>query len=452
MARQFTLWVFLLWFNSGWCQHRTLGLEEAIKIGLDHATQTIVGSNQVTQAGAQLLYAYGAFLPNATFSGDYDYAVGNTMLTTTFAMATIDRSSYDYQLTSTLNIYSGGYNRANLKVALLGKKSAELSLLWARQQVAFDIIQTFLQVTLDKKNRDLLAENLDISVKREDQISELTKVGRLTQVDLFRQKAQTSQDKYSLTSAENKLRTDKIIFLNKLRLNIRDSLGIYDIQESELDSTASLDKYGSEPAMLETALTRRPDLKATRLNLESAEWNLKKYRSGYLPHINAELGGYNTGLYYNYLYYDQKVQTPQGQNSIAFQLTHQVYLQAGLNITWNLFDNFYTRSNVIAAKAQLSDSAVVYRDQQLQVIADIRTAYGNYKNDLQQISTATKGLESAQKAFDATSAKYTLGSSSYIDVINAQMVLLSSRQSLLASVVSLMMDKKMLDYLQTTTY
>ncbi len=154
---------------------------------------------------------------------------------------------------------------------------------WARQQVALDITQSFLQIMLDKKLVLFQEENLGFSNKREDQITALTQVGRLTMVDLYQQQAQTSQDQAALSNAQNKLRSDRILLINKLRLNAKDSLDIYGFDEMALDDQPQADKYDNEQLLVNQGLNNRVDLQSYKLNIEAAAWDIKKYESGYLP-------------------------------------------------------------------------------------------------------------------------------------------------------------------------
>jgi outer membrane protein len=431
---------------------RVLSLQECIQIGLTSATEILKGQNTVEQSGAQLLFAYGQFLPNLGFAGGYSYSGGNTILSNSPAMANFDRSIYNYQLTSSINIYSGQYNRANLKASLLNKKSTELTLKWARQQVALDITQSFLQIMLDKKLVFLQQENLGFSNKREDQIKALTQVGRLTMVDLYQQQAQTSQDQAALSNAENKLRSDRILLLNKLRLNAKDSLDMYGFEELPLDVQPQADKYDNEQSLVNQGLSNRVDLQSYKLNIEAAAWDIKKYQSGYLPQISFDLGAYNNGYYYNHLYYDGQNQLPPSQNNIGYQLSHQIYGLGAINVTWNLFDKNYTKSSVINARALYSNTQIDYRDQSMAVISDIRVAYGDYRNDLQLIRTADYGVVAAGKAFEAMQGRYTQGSASFIDVITTQTNLLTAKESQIQADVSLVLEKRTLDYLVGSDY
>jgi outer membrane protein len=428
-----------------------LDLGQSIRIGLNNATEVLKGQNTVEQTGAQLLYAYGQYLPNLSFAGSYNYSGGNSLLSSAPVMASFDKGAYYYQLTSNVNIYSGQYNMANLKASILNKKSAELTLKWARQQVALDIIQSFLQLMLDKKLLSIQQENLNFSSKREEQITALTQVGRLTMVDLYQQQAQTSQDQAALSNAQNKLRSDKLLFLNKLRLNAKDSLDEYEFGELALDDQPEADKYDNEQNLVNQALKDRSDLQSYKLNIDAASWNIKKYQSGYLPKLSFELGAFNSGLYYNYLYYNGQDQLP-AQNSIPFQLGHQIYALGALNLTWNIFDNYFTKSNVINARVLYSNARIDYRDQEIQIVSDTRQAFGDYKNDLQLIQTADKGVTAAGKAFEAMQGRYTQGSASFIDVVTTQINLLVAKESQIQAIIGLMLEKRTLDYLLGSNY
>jgi outer membrane protein len=444
------LFIFSAFSSRSQSPVRLLSLPDCIQIGLTHATEILKDQNTVEQSAAQLLFAYGQFLPNLVFGGGYSYSGGNTLLTNSPAMASFDKSTYNYQLTSNVNIYSGQYNRANLKASVLGKKSAELTLKWARQQVALDITQTFLQIMLDKKLVTIQEENLGFSNKREDQITALTQVGRLTMVDLYQQQAATSQDQAALSNAQNKLRSDRILLLNKLRLDAKDSLNLYEFDELPLDD-AQADKYDNELSLVNQGLNDRVDLLSDKLNVEAAAWDIKKYQSGYLPQVSAGLGVYNNGYYYDHLYYEGQNQLPPSQSNIGFQLSH-LYGLAAINFTWNLFDKYFTKSNVMSARASYSNAQIDYRDQGLEIVSDIRMAYGDYKTDLQVIQTANKGVVAARKAFEAMQGRYTQGSASFIDVITTQTNLLTARESQIQADISLVLEKRTLDYLVGSDY
>ena len=271
-------------------------LDSCINIAITKSTEVLKGNNDVDLAGTQVLASYGRFLPNLVFGAGYDYTTGsNEYVQSIPTLIDGNKTSFNYQVTSTVNIFTGLTNRAALKAALKTKEGAKFSLQRATQQISFDVTQSYLQVLLDKKIVAYAQENLNTSLKREDQIKELTDVGRKVKSDLYQQQAQTSSDKLLLINSENKLRTDKILLFKKLRI---DNAEKYDIADLTINDEALSPKYDDEQALINQALSQRTDLKSSKLTIDIAEANIARYRGGYLPMISLNYGLFSEGGYY----------------------------------------------------------------------------------------------------------------------------------------------------------
>ena len=426
-------------------QVTTLSLQDCINIGVTSSTPVLQGKNNVALSAAQVLESYGQlFLPDLNAGAGYNYGVGNTFYSQAGPeLVRSNRGQFNYQLTSSINIFSGYSNLSAWKAAQLGKQSAVLNLEWAREQIAEDITQSYLQVILDRKFADLDSDNLKISERREDQLTALTEVGQRAKTDLYRQQAQTSQDKLTLISARNQLRTDKILLLKKLRL---DSLDQYEFAETTIDDNPSTELYGNETALVQKALQDRVDQQYLRINTEAADWDIKRFRGGYLPKVSLGAGFYDAGAYFNTLYVNHADVMPATQESLGNQLYKQINGIFGVNATWAIFDKYYTKSSVMAARIQADNARIDLEDNRITIVSQVRQAYGDYTTALQQITTAQKGLVAAQEAFDNLTGRYQQGVSDFIDLSNAQLVLLQAKQASVQASLSIMLQKRILDF------
>ena len=423
---------------------QVLSLQDCIGIGLTRSTEVLKGKNNVEMAGALVLNAYGQFLPDLNAGAGYNYLAGRQLaLSTTPVLVNADRSAYNYQLTSTLNIFTGHYNYASLKAATLNKRSSELTLDRARQQISLDITQGFLQVMLDRKLVSLEEENWKTSTDREKQLKALTDVGRKALADLYQQQAQTSHDRSLLIETQNRLRTDKILLLKKLRL---DSLEQYEFGEVPVDERPEAEIYGNEQSLVAKALSQRVDLRSLQLNKLSADWDIKKYRSGYLPKVFVGAGVFGGGAYYDKLYENGVYSKPGSQTALGDQLTQQIYGTLSLNATWAIFDRYYTRSNVSIARVASSNAQIDYEDQHIRIVSEVRQAYGDYTTALQQIETANKEVTAAEKAYETLNGRYQEGQANFIELSTAQINLLQARQDKIQSIISLMLQKRVIDF------
>jgi outer membrane protein len=439
--------VILMFLISGKClaqdSVQVLLLDDCVRIGIDQSTQILLGKDSVQITGAALLGSYGNFLPNVALNGNYGYASGKSLLTATVpTLVNSTGSTMNYQLTSTINIFNGLSDYSALKAATLSKSVSQFNLERSKQQITFDITQSFLQIILDRRIVQFGTENLEASTRREAQLEQLTEVGRNAMSDLYQQQAETSSDKLFLIQSQEKLKNDIILLLRKIKISQTDK---YSIGELAPDTTPLGPEYQNVQDLIMKAMQQRPDVKSSQLNMKIAEWQIKQFKSGYLPKLNFEGGMVSEGGYLDKLYLNgSDALVPQ--EPVGKALFGQVYGELGLNLTWNIFDRLYTKTNVAIAKIYQRNASIVYDDLSVQISADIKQAYNDYLAALQQIETSKKGLFAAKQAFDVIQGKYDVGQATFVELSNAQIVLLQAEVSKARADIGLALQKKIIDY------
>ena len=422
---------------------QTLLLDDCIRIGLNQSTQILLSQDSLQITGAALLGTYGNFLPNLAFNSNYGYSSGKNLLTaTTPTLVQSSGSQMNYQLTSTINIFNGLADYSSLKAATLSKSASQFNLERSKQQIAFDITQSFLQIILDRRIVKFGSENLDASTKREAQLQELTNVGRNAMSDLYQQQAETSSDKLFLIQAQQKLKNDIILLLRKIKISETDKYSVGDIA---LDTLPLGPEYQNIQDLVTTALQQRPDFKSSELSLKIADWQIKGYKSGYFPKLNLEGGMVSNGGYLNQLYINGN-EALGPQEPVGKALFGQVYGEVALNLSWNIFDRLYTKTNVAIARIYQHRATVYHDDLTVQISADIKQAYNDYLAALQQIETSRRGLFAAQQAFEVVQGKYNVGQATFVELSNSQIVFLQAEVSKAQADISLMLQKKIIDF------
>lgn len=438
------LFFFSVQFAYAQDSTKTLNLAECLSIAQNNATAILKGQNAVTSAGAQALEAYGQFLPNLSTAASYQYLGGTEYLASVQpTLVQSQRSMLNYQIQSSLNIFNGFSNYATLKASVLGQKGAELSLSRARQDIALDITQTFLQVYLDKQVRDFTSKNLNVSTNRENELQTLTDIGRTSKSDLYQQRAQTSNDKLLNIDALNKLRNDQILLEEKLKLDM--SLH-YEFAEPDAE-LMTIDSVNEDlQSLVDSAWKSRYDLQAARINTDAANWMIKKYQGAYYPQLSLQAGLYSSSSYLYWQYVNNQNYLPAYQKSLVSQLPDQVYAGIGLDLQWNIFTGYYNRQNVTNARINASNLDLDYQDLKLQISAEIRQAWGDYRDALQQLATADTGFEAAQQSYETLNGSYQVGATDFITLINSQAVLLQAEVSKAQALTNVILQQKTIEY------
>lgn len=422
---------------------KVLTLEDCVKLGLQQSAQVLRSQDSLEITGAALMASYGQFLPDLNFGANFSYLSGNNLLTTG-APTLIDSrvSQMNYQLTSTVNIFNGFSNQASLKAATLSQSAAQYSLDRVKQQIAFDITQTFLQVILDRKVAAYAQENLNASQKREDELQELTNVGRRPMADFYQQQAETSSDKLFLIQSDDKLKNDIILLLRKLKISQTDK---YQVADMAVDTVPLGAGYQNVQDMIDKAIQQRPDLKASASNVSMLQWEIKNYESGYYPKLSLEGGLVSNGGYFNYLYINNN-DALGPQEPFGRALFGQIYGEAMLNLSWHIFDRFYNKANVSIAKLNEQNAEITNEDLTVNISSEIKQAYNDYLAALQQIETARHGIIAASQAYEVVNGEYSVGKATFVELSNAQTVLLQAQVNKAQADVNLSLQKKILDF------
>jgi outer membrane protein len=422
-----------------------LTMEDCIKIGIQNATDALKAQNALKLTGIQLMGTYGQFLPDLSFGANYTYNGGKTLYTTTVPTLVDSRQNIlNYQLISTINLFNGFNDYSALKAATLNKTASQYSLQRVQQSIVYDIEQTYLQIVLDKRITKDARENLRVSKDREAQLKELTDVGRKALSDYYQQQAETSNDQLFLIQSEEKEKNDKVLLLRKIRIDKPDK---YKISDALTDTVPYGPEYTNVDQLISKAMGQRPDLKFDETNIKIYDWNIKQAKSGYYPKLNLDFGLVSNGGYLDAFsvngvnQYDLVPQQSLGQS-----LFGQVYGTVGLGLSWKIFDKLLTKTNVDEYKIYRSNAQIDRDDLTYQISSDIREAFNDYVAALQSIETSNTGLVAAHQSFDVIQERYNVGSSNFIDLSNAQAVLLQAEVSRVQAIIKLSLQKKVIDY------
>jgi outer membrane protein len=422
----------------------TLTLEKSVEIAVSNATQVLQNTNQYGLTAIQVLQSYGQFLPNLSVNASYGYQTGNTLYAID-GLELVDSRSQNATvgISSTLNLFNGLADYSGLKSALARREATGLSLEWAKQQVALDITQTYLQLVLDEQLLDIAQKNLVASQLRLKLLQGQSEVGSASVPDLYRQQAETSADLFTVSNYESRVHNDQVLLLRKLRI---DPSASYRFDTPPLEPVKSALSRNSVERLVADTVDTRSDVRSNESLVLSTDWDLTRAKSGYFPRLDLVFARDAAGTLLSRDYFNGVNLLNFTQQGLATQLGNQVEYSITLALTWNLFDRFATRLNVETTRTIYENTRINRDDSRLQVQADIRTAYTNYAIAWKQLDEARTGLKSAEKSYEAVQAMYEVGSSSIVDVLTAQAALVQARSNLAQVLTNLKLQERTLDY------
>lgn len=421
-----------------------LTLDSAISMAVRGATAVLLARDLTRVSGALVLERYGQFLPDLDARGGFSQTVGNPLLSQAAIIPTNTRfRDLNYQVTTTLNLFNGFADAAGLKAALATRSATDLALERVKQTIALDVTQSYLRVILDDELVSIAQQNLSASNTRVEQLQELVRVGKRPPADLYRQQAQAAADQSTLADARNRVLTDQIGLLERLRLDPHQPVQL----AAPPTDTLPLDsRYAESEGLVQEATARRADLKAANARVDAAHEDVTRARSGYLPQLDLGAGVWSDGRFFDYATTNGVSNLTVPQTPLWDQVGRQTTGVLSLGLNWYVFDRFRTRLNVEEARVSYDSARYADADLRFQVAGDVAQALGDYETALQQLAASAAGLSAAREAYDLVNGRFQVGFASIVDVTTAQSALVEAQSQRAQTIVNMGLRKRALAY------
>lgn len=410
-----------------------LTMDDAIDAGIKNATLVLKSETAREITGADLLAAYGRFLPNFGASASLGYVAGKAFAQGA-GVADARYTQAAWGVSTSINIFDGFGDVSNLHASGARDKASDYSLKRAKQQIAIDIAQAFLQVYLDNQITAIDEQNLRVSQERLKLLTAQRNVGSVSNADLFRQQAQTAQDESTVIDARERAHVDLLKLLQRIRIDARED---YVIDNPDVPEYTEAKAVPREATLIDDALKQRQDYAAQLERTNAAESDVTTAQKTYWPTLDlgATFGGQARD--YSSLSIGGQDQTPATQPALLSQLGPQTEFTIGLNLNWAIFDRFITSDAVARANAASTDAKIDLDDLQKQVVVDVRQGYADYLAAAEQARTTKVGETAARQAFEVISGRYRVGSSSFLDLTAAQATAVQAQQQHIQALVNL---------------
>jgi outer membrane protein TolC len=212
-----------------------------------------------------------------------------------------------------------------------------------------------------------------------------------------------------LITAQNNYRISKITLAKTLGLDFQPGRG----ENPPLDVVGEM-PYNPRTISLVNAIEmgkqRRPFLKQARANVLNQLQQVRATAGQYLPTITATGGG-------------EWVSSPI--NSSWHDISKGWI--AGVQGSMPIWDSGAIAGQVIQQRALLSEAKITYDDDVRQVELEVQTAYSNLQQNQELIKSQEKNVELADEALRLAKARLDAGAGVQLDVLNAQVQLLTAQ-------------------------
>lgn len=304
-------------------------------------------------------------------------------------------SQYGYRygeanLSLTQRLYDFGKREETVAAAKMNALSSRAELENARAAVVNSVKTSYYNVLRAKRAREVAVEMRDQYRRQLEQARHFFKAGKKPRYDVTAAEVNLHAGEVSLIGAENDLENAWVALSGAMGYEGR---ACYDIKDELMAEPWKI----TEDKALADALSHRQDLKSLLAQQEAAQKSLSAAKREYFPALEASAGYDVSGS-----------QTPLSQG-----------WNAGVGLSWNLFQGFATKREIEKASAQLKIVEAKIAALKIIIHQEIRRYLLDLKKASQTIVAADVQIRRAAENLELANLRYETGLATPVDVASA---------------------------------
>ncbi|HKI77144.1 MAG TPA: TolC family protein [Ignavibacteriaceae bacterium] len=430
----------ILCFTTVSFGQKTLSLDQAIQIALQKNTTLQRAENNLNNSESSVKVAYGNFLPsiNASTSWSWNRSVDDQPRTVLIGGSPIvvsgrtsETRSYGAGVNANWTLFDGLSNFATLSQSNDNLESARLQLENLKQNIVYQTISLYYAVINAEQLLKVQEDNLKWNKRNLETITERNKLGAVTLADVYSQQVKTGNAELALINANNTFETAKSNLLSYLALDVLEDYSFTDSLTEQEKSILNMDltsDYRDLSGLVAKALSNRADYKSAQYDLESASNGITIARSGHLPRLSGNIS--------------YSLSANEFKN-----LSDSRSTSVGLTLSLPIFSGFRTSNQVQIAEVNEMNSQLALNDLERTIKQDIQKAYLDLQAAQKSLEVNKTNVTAAEQNRKIQEERYSLGSSTLLDVLIANSDYTTARTNLINAQFSYIQLSQQLKYL-----
>jgi outer membrane protein TolC len=380
-----------------------LDLKTAIGFALENNFAIRQARERIKQQEGVIVEVSAREIPNVSANAAYqqnDKEIGQSFPAS-------DRA-WQINLTASQVLYAGGGVRSAVKSSKLARDAAVLDLQAVINDALLQVRTGFYAVLLAREQIKVQESNLQLLQEQLKTATDRYQAGTVSSFERLRAEVAVANAKVPLITARNNYR----LAIEALR----QALGFTSNQPESLrkvpDFVGSLDFTPVNfdlQAAFEAAHANRPDLARIGKLVNAREEAVTSARSTYFPNVSA-FGGW----------------TLRKGSTNAFKDSDNGWL-VGVQSQWDIFDGRATSGRVAQARSELEQTRLSFTEAQLAAEVEVRRAFSQWQEASELAEASQRVVEQATEAVRLANARYSAGTSTQLDVLQAQVDLTTAR-------------------------
>lgn len=385
--------------------------QNAVNIALDNNYDIQVVNNNVDIAKNSSSIYNSGYLPSLVANGGANYQ--NKDNENEFQDGTIQdqnsvTDSYNASLGINYLLFDGLGRMYNYKKLQELYNISEIQARQIAENTILQLLASYYDVARLTENKSNQKQSLAISKDQSLRDRYSYEYGQKTQLDVLNSEVNVNNDSIDYLNISRELANAK----RDLNVILGRDIGI----DFEVDTAVTYAIDLTYENILNSAKSNNALLLQAEKNVELSNYDLKINNSFWMPNI-----GINGAYGWNNLNVDT-------DNGNAFSLASQTSkgLNAGVNLSWNVFDGGATKTRVQNAKIAIDNSNIQKEQIELDLERNVANAWETYQNSLFILQAEQKNVVTNKRNFSRSEEQFKLGQIISVEFRFAQVNLLNA--------------------------
>ena len=391
--------------------------KQALEIALENNFGIKIANNNLKVAKNNAGIYNSGYLPTTALNSGADYRNNNQKIIFTDPQTDNDAErvgtgavtkSYNVSLGLNYTLFDGLGRKYNYQQL---KETYNLTALQAKETIENTYLQLFtvyFQIARLSENTLNLEEALTISQRRFKRAKYQYEYGQTTKLEVLNAEVDINNDSILVINARQQL--------SNAKRGLNAVLGIEKNENYQVETGVNFNRLMNFEALQQKTIANNTVLKQNQKNIAISKFNIKINKANYLPSLN-----FSTSYGFN------RTENENLVNPFGARLITSDGLNAGLNLSWNIFDGGATKTRVANAKIALENQQILLDQQKFAIQNSLKNTWENYRNQLFILKSQEKNIQTTQNNFDRTQEKYRLGQVTSIEFRQAQINLINSK-------------------------
>lgn len=362
------------------------------------------------------------------------YSETNTIINGDNITSSQSKTSYNgsYGIDANWTLYNGSKRTNTIKQQQLNNRIADLNVTQSENNIEESITQTYMQILYVSESVKVNESTLEVSQAECERAKTLFAAGNIAKSDLAQLEAQVSTDKYQLVTVQATLQDYRLQLKQLLELDGEQEMNLY---IPALGDKNVLSPLPTKTDVYRTALAFRPEIEASKLDVQTSQLGINIARAGYLPtfSLSAGIGSTNSN---------------GSDFTFAEQIKQNWNNSIGITVSIPIFNNRQTKSAIQKAKIQKQSSELSLLDEQKTLYKTIEGLWLDANSAQQRYAAAVEKLNSTQTSYDLIQEQFNMGMKNTVELLTEKNNLLSAQQETLQAKYMAILNIQLLKFYQ----